>query len=218
MIKRVNLLNPEINFLFDHWQAVMKPFGIGEEAVPCFKRIMKHYSAPQRYYHSVLHLILCLEEFEQAAHLIENPEIVKLALFYHDAIYDFRKSNNEEKSAELADNELFKLGVPAQERKMISNLILVTKHTSMPKEVSQKLIMDVDLAILGSPDKVYEMYQHAVRQEYAWLDDTTFKQGRSKLLQSFLNRPSIYQTAFFKEKYELQARQNLQNELALMGL
>jgi predicted metal-dependent HD superfamily phosphohydrolase len=161
------------------------------------------YAEPQRHYHTLAHIEHCLEEFDprQAA----DPEAVELALWFHDAVYDPRRPDNEEKSAAWLLEVL-------PEARRAAALILVTKHhrASTPDEA---LLVDVDLAILGQPEPRFDLYERQIRAEYAWVPEDVFRRKRGEILRGFLGRPSIYQTDTFRAKYEAQARRNLERSL-----
>ena len=96
------------------------------------------------------------------------------------------------------------------------DLILATKH-NRPVSGDAALLVDIDLAILGKPADEFDRYDAAIRQEYAWVSEEAYRAGRSKVLQSFLDRTTIYQTEFFRNLYEAQARTNLQRVLHILS-
>ena len=175
------------------------------------EELEKLYSQPHRHYHTLTHIEGCLAECDAAEP--EAPTLLKLALCYHDAIYDTKAHDNEERSAALALSSMRNF-LPGEDLKRMEVLIMATKHNDIPTDADCRLIIDCDLAILGKPAPVYQAYREAVRKEYAWADETSFRNGRMTVLKSFLNRPSIYQTHFFREHYEEQARCNLEFEMA----
>jgi predicted metal-dependent HD superfamily phosphohydrolase len=93
--------------------------------------------------------------------------------------------------------------------KRVETLILATRHAAIPTEPDAHLLVDIDLSILGRPPREFDAYEAKIRQEYAWVSDDAFRQGRRAILELFLGRRSIYQTAFFREQFEAQARENL---------
>jgi predicted metal-dependent HD superfamily phosphohydrolase len=78
-----------------------------------------------------------------------------------------------------------------------------------PTTLDQKFLVDIDLAIFGQPDDVFDEYERNVRIEYAWVDDVTYAKTRTGILGKILARTYIYWTPYFFEKYEVQARANL---------
>lgn len=168
--------------------------------------LRERYAEPHRRYHTLEHIEHCLAEFADARHLAENPEDVELALWFHDAVYDTRRHDNEERSAAW----LLELRPDA---KRAADLILATKHhrASTPDEA---LLVDVDLAILGQSEERFGLYERRIREEYAWVPEPIFRQKRAEILQGFLARPFIYGTEFFRARYETAARRNLQRSLA----
>ncbi len=177
---------------------------INDENIICqlWQEIELAHSSENRYYHSMKHL-------EQL--YIELPKfdiVTEFAIFYHDVIYDASKSNNEKESAKLCKKRLSHLNVPKKFINETTQLILETK-THEPTSPNNALFLDADLAILGSSEKVYQTYIKSIRKEYAIYDDITYESGRKKVLKHFLEKPNIYQSAYFYDKYEKQAQQNI---------
>lgn len=178
-----------------------------------FDRLAAMYSEPTRFYHNLAHVTNCLDELHMARHLVRNPEQIEMAIWYHDAIYDTKAKDSEEQSAELARSVCLGASLPTEFASEVRELILATKHNGVPNSIDAKLLVDADLSILGKPGKVFDTYEENIRKEYSWVPEDQFKQGRSTILQMFLNRPSLYTTDLFKRKYESQAIINLKRSI-----
>lgn len=139
--------------------------------------------------------------------LAENIDAIRLGIWYHDV------KDTEEKSALMLEdharesNVYQKVWVPAKQ------LVLATKHPKHPETIDEKIIVDVDLSILGKDLPEFDAYEKNIRKEYAWVDDDSFREGRTKVLQMFLAQPTIYYTDFFQKKYESKARKNLKRSI-----
>ena len=148
---------------------------------------------------------------------LNDRTCVTLAVWFHDAVYDSRRSDNEAKSAAWAVASLSKLGILTNQIDRISHLILATQsHHSNPKDPDCQALLDCDLSILGTPPDQYQTYALAIRQEYHWVSDDAYRAGRSRVLQQFLGRDRIYHCHEL-HAYETQARQNLTTELAILS-
>jgi predicted metal-dependent HD superfamily phosphohydrolase len=179
-----------------------------------FDELKVRYSEQHRAYHTLQHLDECFGWFEQVQLLAYAKGEVAFALFYHDAIYDTRASDNERRSAELALSVLTEhTAADSRSCDRIESLILATRHAAQPRSQDERLLADIDLAILGSAPKRFDQYERQIRQEYGWVEDEVFRAERSRLLRQFLNRTTLYDTAFFREKLEEQARLNLARSL-----
>ncbi|MBI5347496.1 MAG: pantetheine-phosphate adenylyltransferase [Candidatus Aenigmarchaeota archaeon] len=189
--------------------------GSGEDA---YNELVSLYGETQRAYHNFVHIAHVLRELDGARNLIENPEQVEVALWYHDAVYNTREKGNEEKSAELAEQRLSKAGLKPQFIDGVIALILSTEHQAMPQGSDEKHLVDIDLSILGKSQKEFDEYERDIRDEYAWVADEQFRQERSTILQVFLDRDSIYSTDFFRQKYEKQARRNVERSIAQLRI
>jgi len=177
------------------------------------------YRAPDRRYHDLRHIEALLGLARQHRKALRDQEAVEAAIWFHDAVYDPRRSDNEETSAELALVRL--AGLAAEDRlKRIAAMIRATAGHVLPRfadasaETDCALFLDMDLAILGSAPEEFAAYERDVRQEYAFLPDAAWISGRRRVLSDFLSRPAIYLTASFRDRYESQARQNLARALA----
>ena len=94
---------------------------------------------------------------------------------------------------------------------------MITQHAALPSTPDEQLIVDIDLAILGQYDAVYRQFERNVRREYFFVRWPRYVAGRSAVLQGFLDRPHIYGTDYFAQRYEAQARANLQQALSALG-
>jgi predicted metal-dependent HD superfamily phosphohydrolase len=64
--------------------------------------LVRRYSERHRHYHTHQHLAECFEKVDEIIALAEHPAEVKLGLWFHDAIYDTHRHDNEEQSAAWA--------------------------------------------------------------------------------------------------------------------
>lgn len=181
-------------------------------ALDAFGRLVARYSEPVRAYHNLSHIEDVLTIFSREAQLAVNGTVVRLALWYHDVIYDSRAKNNEERSAEFADKELAVLGVKKSLRSEVFHLIMATRHKTPLTTPDEILITDIDLAILGGEPAAYFVYSHAIREEYDWVAPEVYREERIKVLQGFLKR-GIYTSPYFREKYGERAKENIEHEI-----
>jgi len=173
-----------------------------------YTAIIAAYGEKHRAYHNLEHVKDCLDQLDHIDAKIKQCEI-ELALWYHDIVYSTRSSRNEEESAKQASQDMNKAGVHSSIIENVKMLILSTKHDYIPAAEDEKILVDIDLSILGrSPEKFHE-YESKIRREYEWVPKHIFSKKRIEILQGFLNRRYIYLTDMFKEKYEIQARQNI---------
>jgi predicted metal-dependent HD superfamily phosphohydrolase len=206
--------------MLDRWRALVArvtetPGHDAGRAV--FDDLYTRYSAADRRYHDIHHIENCLQLFDTVRALAAQPDAIELAIWFHDAIYDSHKSDNEASSASLADSALMQLGVPRATRQSVCDLILATQHNAPPADPDAALLVDIDLSILGQPAPIFDAYEAGIRFEYAWVTDSAFRAGRAKVLQSFLDRPRIYTTDYFSAAFESAARQNLNRSLAILS-
>lgn len=195
------------------WARAWKGICASGDGEPVHAALVASYAEPQRKYHSLQHLTECLEWFERVRELPGHAAEVEMALWFHDAVYDVKGSDNEQRSADWAAAKLIKAGVATEMIGRVSALILATKHTAAPTEPDQQVLVDIDLAILGAAEPRFAEYGQQIRDEYAFVPEELFNQRRRALLGSFLDRPRIYSTSHFHELLEERARANLRGAL-----
>jgi len=196
----------------DLWRRLQLPTPGG-----VLERLNARYSEGHRAYHNLHHIRECLDESDRHRKLAGQPEAVEMAIWFHDAIYDPKAKNNEEASAALAGTLLRAAGCDAGWVEMVDQLILATKHDIVPADSDSKLIVDIDLSILGRETSRFDRYESAIREEYSWVPADVYGRERSRVLRMFLDRPHLYLTGEFRLKYEVTARVNLQRSLVRLA-
>jgi predicted metal-dependent HD superfamily phosphohydrolase len=200
--------------LEERWKGAWFNLGSGNPEPRVLAELLGRYSEPHRAYHNVEHLKDCFRRFDEVHGLARYPAEVLLALWFHDAIYDTRASDNEEESARWAREVVVSSGGSPTSASRINDLILATRHDSSSIRGDAALVADIDLTILGAPPERFQVYDRQIRQEYAWVPEPDFREARLQILEGFLVRPAIYLTGPFRRKYETQARQNLETAVA----
>lgn len=179
-----------------------------------WQEIETAYKGPKRHYHKLTHLEQVFQQLLPLRAEIADWDTLLFSLFYHDIVYNVRRQDNEEKSAELAQERLQALVYPPERiEKCVAQIIATKSHTLSPN-ADTNLFTDADLAILGQDWPIYHSYTQQVRREYAIYPDLLYKPGRRKVLQHFLDMERIFKTAHFYDLYEQKARVNLSQELA----
>ncbi|MCS7194534.1 MAG: hypothetical protein NZ849_06425 [Meiothermus sp.] len=191
--------------LLARWDALWLLLGQGSsQQAALLDELLTRYAEPQRYYHNLAHL-------EHLLGLLPQDPRLELAAWFHDAVYDPTRTDNEEESARLAQKRLAALGLSQELIGEVLRIVRATR-THRAEDPLTALFLDADLAILGADPKTYARYAQAIRKEYSWLPEVVFRQRRAELLRDFLSRPRIYQTKRFAG-LEGAARQNLAWEL-----
>ncbi|REH46465.1 putative metal-dependent HD superfamily phosphohydrolase [Tenacibaculum gallaicum] len=181
-----------------------------------WQEIEKNHSDKKRHYHTLEHLKNLLFQLTPIKEKISHWNTVLFTLFYHDIIYSSLKSNNEEKSAELATKRMKQLSVPKEIIENCYSQILATKSHKIAKDSDTNYFTDADLSILGQDWEVYTQYYKNVRKEYAIYPNLVYNSGRKKALQHFLTMENIFKTEYFYQKFEETARKNIQREIELL--
>jgi predicted metal-dependent HD superfamily phosphohydrolase len=169
------------------------------------------YSAPNRYYHNLAHIEDCLDVLSGLGNIsTADRDILAQAIWWHDVVYDPVRSDNEELSAQIAEQNL-----PADIGKEVGRLIRLTaSHQVEPGDHLGAILISIDLSILGADPTRYDIYASSIRKEYAHVPDQAYRVGRSEVLRRFVDRPIIYPDADFAKKYDRRARENIAREMA----
>ncbi|MGJ7497635.1 HD domain-containing protein [Variovorax sp. RT4R15] len=171
--------------------------------------LLARYAEPQRRYHTLQHLGECLAGFErEQAHAV-RPGEVTLALWFHDAIYDVQGHDNEARSADWARVALQRAGASDAVAERVHALVMATCHDARPVDADARLLVDIDLSILGAPPPRFAEYERQIRAEYAHVPPATFEPRRREILGRFLARDPLYLTPGLRAACEAQARVNL---------
>ena len=203
----------------DRWFATWRALGVEPTAAlrDAYDALVARYAEPHRKYHTLRHLEDCFTKLEEIRDLAGHPADVELALWYHDAIYDTRSTRNEALSANLAAGTATDAGVDAARIRRIEDLVLATRHAAIPADPDATVLVDVDLSILGALPQAFDRYEQQVREEYGWGPGLLYRRERRKILRAFLARPAIFGTPPFRERYEPQARANIEQSLKALG-
>ncbi len=199
------------------WRSVLPESAPSGAAVRAGEDLLIRWSEPHRRYHTVEHLTAVLRVLGEYADRAADPTAVTLAAWYHDAVYDPRRVDNEEASALLAEAVLPALDVPPARVAEVARLVRLTAtHDPIPGDRNGGLLTDADLAILAAEPDAYLAYTHAVRAEYSYVPDAAFAAGRAEVLHHLLALPRLFHTPILRDTWEDSARANISNELVTL--
>lgn len=200
--------------LIDAWAALITRHSRDPNATETGRALLAAWSEPQRKYHSIAHLRDILAGVEDLADLADDADAVRLAAWYHDCVYQGRP-DDEERSAVRAENDLSRLGVPAQLVDEVARLVRMTvSHDPAPGDHNAEVLSDADLAALALPMEDYRRNTEAIRAEYAHVPDELFRKGRRLVLQALLEGQGVFRTEPGRQRWEAAAQRNLRAELA----
>lgn len=194
----------DLEFL-EAWQGV----GAQGDGSASLGALRAAWHEPQRHYHGLQHLSECLDLLRAHRVHAQRPHELVLALWFHDAIYDPRAKDNEARSADWAAHALQDADVDPAAVARIRGLVLDTAHAAEPAPGDPSLLVDIDLAILGSAPARFAEYEQQVRAEYAWVPGFLYRYKRRQLLREFAKRDPLYRTPALRARLEAQARSNL---------
>ncbi|MFL6054163.1 MAG: metal-dependent phosphohydrolase [Actinoallomurus sp.] len=180
--------------------------------------LIRRYEEPHRRYHDAQHLAEVLDRVDELAGEADDADAVRLAAWFHDAVYQPLRTDNEERSAVLAERMLADTDLPPETVAEVARLVRMTAaHDPEPGDRNGAVLGDADLAILAADPERYAAYAAAVREEYAAVPDEAFRHGRADVLRALLDAPALFRTTPGRERWETAARHNLRTELMLLG-
>jgi predicted metal-dependent HD superfamily phosphohydrolase len=202
--------------LAEAWHTLLARYSTTGDADATGRAVLARWSQPHRKYHTQTHLRGVLTAVDELASYAADVDAVRLAAWYHDAVYDCR-SDDEEQSARLAESDLAALGVPAELVAEVARLVRMTvEHDPAPEDTNGAVLSDADLATLALPPVEYRRNGAAIRQEYAHVDEPAFRAGRAPMIEALLAAPALYRTPAGRQRWEQAARANLTAELAAL--
>ncbi|MFE6894889.1 hypothetical protein [Streptomyces sp. NPDC057694] len=190
----------------------------GIDPYPYADNLLARWSEPHRSYHTQAHLTAVLDHVDVLAEHAADAELVRLAAWFHDAVYRPDRSENEERSAALAERALTEAGLPEPKVAEVARLVRLTiTHDPAEADTDGETLCDADLAILAAAPETYAAYTRAVRKEYAFVPDEAFREGRATILRQLLDLPELFRTPYGKQHWTAPARDNLTTELDLLA-
>jgi predicted metal-dependent HD superfamily phosphohydrolase len=197
--------------VIEAWQRIFP----GEEAVG--RDLLARWSEPHRRYHTLQHLSLMLGVIDAHAGLADDADAVRLAAWFHDAVYEVFAPDNEARSAELALTALGSLGFAPERVAEVARLVRLTAgHAVEPGDRNGALLADADLAVLAGDPPDYARYAAAVREEYAAVPDEVFRPGRAAILRKLADLPELFRVVPARAEWTARARVNLEAEIATL--
>ena len=177
------------------------------------------YAEPQRHYHTWAHIEALLGHFRRWESHFHRPEPVLWALYWHDAVYNPRASDNEEQSARLLEREAAG-HLPPEDIAFAAQIIRATAGHRVPEGLTGPdaddlaLFLDLDLSSFALPEPAFAQMQHDIRAEFDFVPDDMFRTARKAILKDFLGRERLYLTDLAHAEWDRSARANLARSIA----
>jgi predicted metal-dependent HD superfamily phosphohydrolase len=211
------MVPPPVSALTGRFTALLSRLGATGDTTALATDLLAAWSAPDRAYHNRRHLEDCLAQLDRAKADPPTRDLVEAALWFHDAVYDPRAGDNEERSAAWAAEALPAAGVAPDVAGRIAGLVRLTAGHGPASDLAGQLVCDIDLSILGRPVELFDSYDRGIRAEYAWVPEPAYRAARARILEDLLRRDPLFQTPAFRRRFETRARANLQRALAGLG-
>ena len=179
------------------------------------------WSTPDRAFHNLRHLIDLLTRVDELSEETRNPDLVRLAAWYHGAIFSVSADQamhrnggeDEAASAALAYEELTKAGVSEKNANRVAELIMNLRRHDLPtSDIDAAALSDADLGCLAIEPQRYREYSRLIYSEYAHLPLLSYLRTRTTIVRKLLARDRLFASPL-GQRWELPARENLEAEL-----
>lgn len=212
-----------ISFLDDHIQTLW---------------LVELYNIREYGYHNLNHIDELLQTLTEHQNAIRDDDPYKLndydlfalvlAIVFHDVIYVAGKNDNENKSAQLARQELDKAWVDEIQTQIVSDIIEDSAdHTPRFGDYEQgerrhylgQIMFDLDFTPLGKNYIEFRNDGSRICNEYVARDNANkltvveFYKGRVQFLREMLNKERIFNLDYFYNRFEGTVRSNMENEI-----
>jgi predicted metal-dependent HD superfamily phosphohydrolase len=199
------------------WFALCHGLGVPlVEATGMATNLFAAYGEPHRHYHTLDHVQECLRLLVEVPLQDDQRRVAELAVWFHDAVYDPARGDNEAKSGAMASGWLAGLDLDHGE---VVEIIAMTAGHSLPAAATPAMeaVHDVDLAVLGRPPDGYDDYSAAIRREYIHIADDLYRVGRQAALEALAMIEPLYVLPAFTRVLAAQARSNIARELEALA-
>lgn len=203
-----------VNSFNQYWDAFINKINMSKaQADMLYAVLLNAYTEPQRYYHTLQHIVECLDLFHQVKAWLDDPDAVELAIWFHDVVYNPQAKDNEELSAQRMQKLCQGILTESVIEKVYS-WILATRQHQPSQQQDLNYLLDIDLAILGSSATRFLEYEQQIQCEYAWVSKEIYRVKRAEVLLHFYHMQPLYQTEYFRTYFEENAKINLSKALS----
>lgn len=193
--------------------------GGGPDPLPYADDLLRRWQEPHRRYHTLSHLSAVLDRIDTLQEYADDPDVVRLAAWFHDAVHLPDRSENEDRSARLAERALPEAGLPRAKTAEVARLVRLTvTHDPADDDRDGQVLCDADLAILAAPPSAYAAYTAEIREEYHFVPSDAFREGRAAVLRRLLGLPRLFRTPYGARAWEATARYNMRAELDMLSV
>lgn len=183
-----------------------------------YAELDKHYGHTDRHYHSWRHIKALLNMFDEVKQYANCPVAMELAIWFHDVIYSTRAKNNERLSADLFMQR--SEGVLKEDiRERVERLIMATEYAAPGslEQSDEQLLTDIDLLSFASDRESFLKDTADIRKEFQDVPDQEYYPSQVRFLSALQQRASFYSSQYFRQLYEVKARENLSHLLGLLA-
>ena len=183
--------------------------GARDDSAEIHQTLLDAYREPQRHYHTLAHIEQCMGMFEDCKTMASNADALELAVWFHDAIFELGQEDNERRSADLY-LELSRDAHDDELRRLVERLVMATLHDgNFLEDHDAAYMVDIDLSSFGMSWETFLEDSQNLRRESAHLSDAEYFRRKKNFQACLLAKERFYQSDYFAERLEKQARDNL---------
>lgn len=197
------------------WYPCWRAVGAKGDGQASFEQLLAAYREPSRRVHGLDFLLECFSTLRQWRAEVEQFDALALAIWYHDALVDPQRHDNEARSARLAAEHLAGSDAPPETIRVIRDLIIATRPGEKAQSADARLLNDIDRAVLGASPERFDRYERNLRYENAHIGDFIYRRKRIEQLQNLLSRSQVFVTDFAHAELDTPARENMRRWLQI---
>lgn len=208
-------LTPAASRIDELWYRSWRALGARDDGQGALEQLLAAYHDPARRAHGIDHVLNCFASLKQWQKHTRNFHELAIAIWYHDALHDPQRHDNEARSARLAAEHLSAAGIHPETVRRIRELVVSTRPgESLPND-DARLLHDIDRVVLASPSEAFDRYERNVRYENGHIGDFIYRRKRIEALQALLSKAQLYATDYAHEEFDVPARANLRRWLQI---
>ncbi len=194
---------------YDSWRAL----GAHDDGQATFELLLSAHNDSARRVHTAQHLLDCFSTLKRWHKETQFFHQVAMAIWFHDALFDPQRHDNEARSARLANDRLSAAAVAPEVVQRIRELIISTRPGEQLHNREARLLHDIDRAVFGSSTEHYNRYERNLRYENMHIGDFIYRRKRIEQLQLLLSKSQLYLTDSAQAELQVPAVANLKRWL-----
>ncbi len=197
------------------WYQSWRSLGTHDDGQATLELLLSMHNDPARRVHAAQHLLDCFAKLKRWHQETQHFHQVALAIWFHDALFDPQRHDNEARSARLASDRLSAAKVAPETVQRVRELIISSRPGEQLNTREARLLHDIDRAVFGASSESYNRYERNLRHENSHIGDFIYRRKRIEQLQALLTRSQLYLTDSAQTDLQVPAAANLKRWLEI---